>query len=166
MTASLTWCKDLRSSWLWRRIEQVTLKAARNGQMDVWKRWQPDGRKEGTQRTSKGKVIPVFNPAPRCGGIQGSGVQRHAVLVTKLEGGRWLSDTGPGHITLVPSEQEAGWVPELGCRPYRQNKFLDNAGNGTPIFRSNRKLSTLIILMLICGLQVLEGCFNIRRCGQ
>jgi hypothetical protein len=55
--------------------------------MDVWKRWQPVGRRESTQRTSKGKVIPVFNPAPMCGGIQGSGIQRQAVLISKLEVG-------------------------------------------------------------------------------
>jgi len=49
MTANLTWCKGLVALGSEKRVEEATPKAVRNGQMDVWKRWQPVSRREGTQ---------------------------------------------------------------------------------------------------------------------
>jgi hypothetical protein len=152
MAATLTWCKGLCSSWLRRRLEQVTPKAARNWRMDVWKRWQPVGRGEGTQWTSKGEVIHVLNQAPSVEAYRGVEYSVMQNLISKLEGeeggGGWWSDAVPSCITPVSTAQEAVWAPQLGCRPYRHNKPLGNSGNRKPKFRSNRKLRTLIIRTL------------------
>ena len=58
--------------------------------------------------------------------IWGAKVQLHSFLTLVLDGGEWLpcpSRFTPGERTLVPTEQEAGWTPELVWSFWRREKI-------------------------------------------
>jgi hypothetical protein len=66
----------------------------------------------------KGKVIPVFNYAPRHEGIWGSGGIAQTLLTSGLDGGEW-SASRSGHFSpgkkAPGTHWKGGWVGPRGC---------------------------------------------------
>jgi len=78
--------------------------------------------------------------------MQGSGIYRQAGLISKLEGGGGGDDAIQALAALLryPLNRRLDGSPELGLEIVQTKQPLANAGNRTPFFRSNRKLSTVI----------------------